>query len=76
MSSVHFTLVPYTRADGGKECPTSVVEGFVRGLPTLIFPVAPFTEFVAQNKGGVAFDPTPDGLVSALEFGILRYRRL
>jgi glycosyltransferase involved in cell wall biosynthesis len=71
-----FTVIPYTKADGGKECPTSVIEGLTCGLPALISSLAPFAEFVAENACGVVFDPTPAGLVAAIESGMLQYRRL
>jgi glycosyltransferase involved in cell wall biosynthesis len=54
-----FTVIPYTTAEGGKECPTSAVEGLACGLPTLISLVTSFADFVAEYNGGVIFDPSP-----------------
>ena len=71
-----FTIIPYTTADGGKECPTSAVEGLACGLPALISSLAPFADFVELHKCGVVFDPTPANVVSAIETGMCRYREL
>ncbi|RMH04073.1 MAG: glycosyltransferase [Nitrospirae bacterium] len=71
-----FVVIPYTRADGGKECPNSLIEGLACGLPVLISRVAPFAYFVEQYECGVVFDPTPSGLVAAIEVGVSRYQRL
>jgi glycosyltransferase involved in cell wall biosynthesis len=71
-----FTMIPYTTADGGKECPMSALEGLACGLPTLISSLAPFAEFVAQHKCGLVFDPTPSSLVRAVETGMSQYREL
>jgi glycosyltransferase involved in cell wall biosynthesis len=75
-SDHNFTIIPYTTADGGKECPMSALEGLACGLPTLISSVAPFAEFVAQHKCGVLFDPTPASLVIAVETGMRQYPEL
>jgi glycosyltransferase involved in cell wall biosynthesis len=71
-----FTVIPYTTTDGGKECPTSVVEGLACGIPALISSLAPFAEFVTQHKCGIVFDPTPQGLVSAIESGMSQHHEL
>jgi L-malate glycosyltransferase len=75
-SNYDFTIIPYTEAKGGKECPTSVVEGLACGLPALISSYAPFAQFVAQHKCGVVFDPTPSSLVAAVEKGMRQYPEL
>ena len=72
----HFTVIPYTRPDGGKECPTSVVEGLACGVPVLISSVAPFAYFVAEHRCGVVFEPTPSSLVAAVETGLRQYAEL
>jgi glycosyltransferase involved in cell wall biosynthesis len=72
----HFTVIPYIQADGGKECPLSLIEGLACGLPVLISSLAPFSEFVAQHGCGVVFDPTPSNLVAAVENGLRQYREL
>jgi glycosyltransferase involved in cell wall biosynthesis len=71
-----FTIIPFMAAHGGKECPTSVLEGFACGLPTLISSCAPFAEFVTEHKCGVVFEPTPSSLARAVESGECRYREL
>ncbi len=71
-----FIVIPYTSSDGGKECPNSLVEGLGCGLPALISSVAPFAYFVEQHQCGVVFDPTPAGLISAVEQGMRRYGEL
>jgi glycosyltransferase involved in cell wall biosynthesis len=72
----HFTVIPYTRADGGKECPTSLIEGLACGLPVLISSVSPFAYFVEAHACGVVFDPTPDDLITAVEIGLRQYAAL
>jgi len=72
----HFTVIPYTRPDGGKECPTSLVEGLACGVPGLISSVSPFAYFVAEHKCGVVFEPTPSSLVMAVETGMRQYAEL
>ena len=71
-----FTVIPYTTADGGKECPTSAVEGLACGLPTIISSIAPFADFVVEHRCGVVFDPTPESLVRAIETGVGQYHEL
>lgn len=75
-SEHHFTVIPYTRPDGGKECPTSLVEGLACGVPVLISSVAPFAYFVAEHRCGVVFEPTPAALVAAVETGMRHYTEL
>jgi glycosyltransferase involved in cell wall biosynthesis len=72
----HFTVIPYTRSDGGKECPNSLVEGLSCGLPVLISSVSPFAYFVEEHECGVVFDPTASCLVTAVETGVDRYQEL
>jgi glycosyltransferase involved in cell wall biosynthesis len=72
----HFTVIPYTRSDGGKACPTSLVEGLACGIPVLISSVAPFAYFVAEHRCGVVFEPTPSSLVAAVETGMRQYAAL
>jgi glycosyltransferase involved in cell wall biosynthesis len=72
----HFTVIPYTQSDGGKECPLSLVEGLACGLPALISSVSPFAYFVAEHKCGVVFEPTSSCLVEAVETGMRQYAKL
>ena len=72
----HFTIAPYTKPGGGKECPNSVIEGLACGLPALVSSATPFSHFVATHRCGVVFDPTPSSLVAAIEAGLAQYRQL
>ena len=72
----HFVVIPYTSPEGGKECPNSLVEGLVCGLPALISSASPFSYFIEQYRCGVVFDPTPSGLVAAVEQGARHYHEL
>lgn len=71
-----FTIIPYTRADGGKECPLSLVEGLASGVPVMISRAAPFARFVEENRCGVAFDPEPLAFRRAIDLGMSRYTEL
>ena len=71
-----FTVIPYTRADGGKECPLSLVEGMACGIPALISSVAPFSEFVDRNRCGVTFAPDPASFALAIDAALSRYEEL
>jgi glycosyltransferase involved in cell wall biosynthesis len=75
-SEHHFTVIPYTQPDGGKECPTSLVEGLACGVPVLISSVSPFAYFVAEHRCGVVFEPTPSALAAAVETGVRHYGEL
>ena len=72
----HFLVIPYTRPDGGKECPNSLMEGLACGLPVLISAVSPFAYFIEQHQCGVVFEPTPSGLIRAVEKGMGQYAEL
>lgn len=72
----HFTIIPYTASDGGKECPNSLIEGLACGLPALISSVSPLSYFVKEQQCGIVFDPTPADLVVAIETGLRRYQEL
>ena len=68
-----FTVIPYTVADGGKECPLSLVEGLACGIPVLISAAAPFAKFVSENACGVVFHPDPGSFRVAVEAGLSGY---
>ena len=72
----HFTSIPYTRRDGGKECPNSLVESLACGVPVLVTEVSPMAEFVARNECGIVHPPTPEGLSKAVELGLQDYQIL
>mgnify|MGYP000980551495 CR=1 FL=1 len=72
----HFTSIPYTRHDGGKECPNSLVESLACGVPVLITDISPFSAFVERHGCGIVHPPTPEGLIAALEKGMEYYDRL
>jgi hypothetical protein len=46
------------------------------GVPALISSVAPFAYFVERHQCGVVFEPTPRGLVAAVEDGMRRFTDL
>lgn len=71
-----FTVIPYTRADGGKECPRSLVESLACGVPVLISRDAPFSEYVAERGCGVVFEASVDGFRQALGAGLADYAAL
>jgi glycosyltransferase involved in cell wall biosynthesis len=72
----HFTVIPYTHAQGGKECPNSAIESLCCGRPVLISSACPFSSFVEEHACGIVFDPTPASLVNAVESGVKRYQAL
>jgi glycosyltransferase involved in cell wall biosynthesis len=72
----HFTVIPYTQPDGGKECPNSLVESLSCGIPVIISSAARFSHFVDEHKCGVVFKPTPSDLIAAVETGLKHYRSL
>ena len=69
-------VIPYGYPDGGKECSNSLIEGLASGLPISLTTVAPFSYFMEQHRCGVVFEPTPFGLIGAVEKGIPRYTEL
>jgi glycosyltransferase involved in cell wall biosynthesis len=71
-----FTVIPYTTAGGGKECPRSLVETLACGVPALISSVAPFSVFVREQDCGEVFELTPAGLATAIERASSRYAAL
>lgn len=71
-----FTVIPYTSADGGKECPLSLVEGLACGIPVMISRVAPFAGFVERNRCGVVFDPQPLAFRAAMDQALSSYAEL
>jgi glycosyltransferase involved in cell wall biosynthesis len=72
----HFTVIPYTHAQGGKECPNSAIESLCCGRPVLISSACPFSSFVEEHACGIVFDPTPASLVDAVESGVRQYDTL
>ena len=72
----HFTVIPFSTPDGGKECPNSLVESLACGVPVLISETSPFSYFVSENKCGEVFATTPQGLHNAFEKGLKDYSNL
>jgi glycosyltransferase involved in cell wall biosynthesis len=72
----HFTIIPYASAEGGKECPRSLIESLACGVPILISEIAPFAYFVSAHQCGVVFPLTVQGFASALERGLRDYSKL
>jgi glycosyltransferase involved in cell wall biosynthesis len=75
-TKANFTIIPYTRSDGGKECPRSLIESLSCGTPVMISEMATFADFVADNKCGIVFPMTVDGFVSAIQQGTATYKAL
>ncbi|GJM43889.1 MAG: hypothetical protein DHS20C21_07310 [Gemmatimonadota bacterium] len=74
--SFHFTVIPYTRADGGKECPNSLLEGMACGVPALVSSAAPFSGYVREHDCGEVFEPTAEGMAAAVSRGLSRWETL
>ena len=72
----HFTVIPYTKTDGGKECPNSMIESLACGVPVLISEISPFSSFISKNSCGVVFSCTYQGLRKAVEKGVYNYNEL
>jgi glycosyltransferase involved in cell wall biosynthesis len=68
-SEYDFTVIPYMTADGGKECPRSLVESMASGVPILISDAAPFSSFVALHNCGCVYSRSVEGFALALEMG-------
>jgi glycosyltransferase involved in cell wall biosynthesis len=71
-----FTVIPYTTADGGKECPRSLIESMACGVPILISDAAPFSSFVAQHNCGCVYSRSVEGFALALEAGLRSYLQI
>jgi len=69
-----FTVIPYTQADGGKECPRSMIEALACGVPVLISDRAPFAPFIAAHECGAVFPCNPTGFAAALQNAAAGYR--
>jgi glycosyltransferase involved in cell wall biosynthesis len=72
----HFTIIPYTTREGGKECPNSLVESLACGIPVLISDVSPFAYFIRENHCGIVFSAEPHALVKAINDGWKIYNEL
>ena len=70
------TVIPFTTADGGKECPNSALESLACGVPVIISRACPFAAFVEEHRCGVAFDPGADALVEAARTALSRWSEL
>ena len=71
-----FTIIPYTSADGGKECPTSALESLACGVPVLVSRKCGFSTFVREHDCGVVFEPTPEGTLRAATEAAMDWERL
>jgi len=69
----HFTLIPFTEGDGGKECPDSALESIACGRPVLISDVSDFSSFIRRNKCGVIYDTSSEDMVKKIYEGISDY---
>lgn len=72
----HLTVIPYTRPDGGKECPNSLVESLACGVPVLISSASPLAGFIEAHHCGIVFEPTPTALVTAVDTALQHYATL
>ncbi len=62
----HFTVIPFTHKDGGKECPNSALESIATGRPVLVSDVSPFASFVRDHHCGSVYNNSPEGLVKTI----------
>ncbi|WP_457570834.1 glycosyltransferase family 4 protein [Desulfovulcanus sp.] len=69
----HFTIIPYTKEDGGKECPNSLVESLACSVPVLVSDVSPFSDFVRQERCGLCFSLNDREFFMTLAEGMRRY---
>jgi glycosyltransferase involved in cell wall biosynthesis len=65
-----FTVIPFTRADGGKECPDSALESLACGIPVLVSRACPLAALVEREGGGLVFEPRVPALREAVERGL------
>jgi glycosyltransferase involved in cell wall biosynthesis len=72
----HFTIIPYTQSDGGKECPNSLIESLACGVPILISNISPFAYFVQENKCGAVFSFNENDFIFAIEECLENYELL
>lgn len=72
----HFTIIPFTRENGGKQCPNSALESIASGRPVLVSKASPFSEFVRENHCGVVYNNTPQGIVQSILDSISVYQEL
>lgn len=72
----HFTIIPFTRKHGGKECPDSALESIASARPVLISEASPFSDFVRENRCGVVYNNTAQGIVQSVSDSIPIYRKL
>lgn len=72
----HFTIIPYTKSDGGKECPNSLIESLSCGVPVLVSCCSPLAYFVRKKMCGEVFDLNIDSLSRSIKIGIHNYHRL
>jgi glycosyltransferase involved in cell wall biosynthesis len=75
-ADVDFTVIPYTTAHGGKECPRSLVESLATGVPVLVSCVAAISAFVEEHSCGKSHGLDADSFSAALDSAIGDYERL
>lgn len=80
MASVYhtsdFTVIPYTRPDGGKECPLSLVESMACGIPVLISNQAPLSSFIQKEGAGRVFNLDPRSFAEVVDQACADYELL
>lgn len=67
LAQVHSVIAPYTRIEGNKACPNSLVEGLASGRPALASRLVGIADLIEKEECGVVFEPTTEGLVRGVE---------
>lgn len=71
-----FTVIPYARTDGGKECPLSLVESMACGIPVLISDQAPLASFIERESVGRVFSLDPIAFAKVIDDARANYKSL
>jgi len=67
-AQVHCTIIPYLQLDENlKTMPTSAIESLAAGKPVLVSSKTGIVDIIRKEKCGVVFEPTPGGLLEAVQ---------
>jgi len=66
LTNVHAVIAPFTSI-WAKACPHSIIEALASGKPVLVSTKVGISDLVKNEKCGVVFEPTAEGLVQAIE---------